>query len=50
MTLDERITRCAILAEEAQKLAGEAEGPFKELYLRIATDWLALAHEIRKSS
>ena len=48
MTADERVRRCTILAEEAQRLAGEAEGSFKELYLQIAADWLTLALEIRK--
>ena len=46
MTNAQRAHRCAVLAAEAQKLAEDAAPNFREMYLSIAQEWLALANAI----
>lgn len=46
MTPAQRARRCAILAEQAQKLADAADGKFKPRYLELAAQWLALGREV----
>ena len=48
MTREQRIKRCAVLAEQAQKLANDANAKFKPLYLRLADEWLTLAQEMQR--
>jgi hypothetical protein len=46
LTIAERIRRCAILAEEAKKLAETASASMRVHYLKLAEQWLELAHEM----
>ena len=49
LTPAERVRRCRLMATEAQALAEKATPEFAERYLRIADDWLSLAHAVEKS-
>jgi hypothetical protein len=48
LTIAERIRRCTILAEEAQKLAETASASMRVHYLKFAEQWLELAHEMAR--
>jgi hypothetical protein len=50
LTLAERIARCALLAEEALKLAENASPAMREGYLKLAEQWLDLASEMRREA
>ena len=43
MTPAQRIARCMVLAEEAQKLANAADKRFKSIYLQLVHHWLTIA-------
>jgi hypothetical protein len=43
MTPAQRIARCMILAEEAQKLANASDKKFKSIYLQLVHHWLTIA-------
>jgi hypothetical protein len=49
MTPAQRIKRCTTLAEEAQKLADQADEKFKPFYLDLTAQWFSLAREIRRA-
>ena len=49
MTPAQRIARCAVLAEEALKLADQADGKFRPKYLQLADQWLTLAREMQRA-
>ena len=46
----ERVRRCRLWAEEAQKLAQGAPPKMAANYLSIAADWLKLASEMEENS
>ena len=55
LTMAERITQCATMAQDAQTIADEAVPKMKEDYLQLANHWLNLARalaetEIRQNS
>ena len=50
LTLEQRIRRCHLMAEEAQKLAKTAPTEIAETYLQIANDWLQLAVEMQNAA
>ena len=50
MTLSQRVRRCTILAEQAQRLADQSDEKFKPLYLDLAVQWLILANEISRAA
>jgi hypothetical protein len=47
ISVAERIRRCAILAEEALKLAETASPAMREHYLKLSEQWLGLASEMQ---
>jgi hypothetical protein len=49
MTTAQRVQRCTILAEEAQKLAHEASDELKPFYLKLADRWLMLGMALQSS-
>jgi hypothetical protein len=50
MTPQQQINRCTILAEEAQKLAEQADEKFEPLYRDLTLKWLTLATELSRSA
>ena len=46
----ERVNCCLALAQEAQKLADQANEKFKPLYLDMRDQWLTLASEIANAA
>jgi hypothetical protein len=50
MTPAQRVKRCIVLANEAQKLADQAGEKFKPLYADLAAQWQMLAAEIGKAA
>jgi len=49
LTVEQRLRRCHLMAEEAQKLAEAAPAEMAGTYLQIATDWLQLATEMQNA-
>ena len=49
LTVEQRIRRCHLMAEQAQELAKAAPTEIAETYLRIARDWRHLAMEMKKA-
>jgi hypothetical protein len=50
LSIEHRIRRCRLMAEEAMKLAQSTSPTVAELYLEIAGNWLKLADEMSRSS
>jgi len=50
LTPAERIRYCGLMAEEARALAEIALPRMKEIYLKLAGQWLDLAAEISRSA
>jgi hypothetical protein len=46
----ERIRRCRLMADQAQKLAKSTTGTMKMTYLSLAKDWETLAFDIEQNS
>ena len=46
----ERVKCCLALAQEAQKLANQANEKFKPIYLDMRDQWLTLAQEITSAA
>jgi hypothetical protein len=47
LTVEQRVRRCHLMAEEAQKHAKSAPAEIAGTYLQIANDWLQLAAEMQ---
>ena len=48
LTTAERARRCKLLSDEARHLAEAAPPETREIYLRLATEWLHLATHIQR--
>jgi hypothetical protein len=47
LTAPQRAQYCKLMAEAAQKFARTAPHQMKEIYLRLANEWLALEQELQ---
>ena len=47
LTVEQRVRRCHLMAEDAQKLAKTAPAAIAATYLQVANDWLQLAAEMQ---
>ena len=50
LTVEQRLRRCHLMAQEARELAKTAPTEIAETYLQIAKDWLQLATEMQKAA
>jgi hypothetical protein len=50
LSIEQRVRRCRLMAEEARLLAEGAPEKLKEEYRAIAADWLQLAIAIARSA
>jgi hypothetical protein len=48
LTIAQRVSRCRILAHEAETLAAHSATHMKSLYLDLATQWKTLSEEIER--
>ena len=49
LSINDRIRKCRAMAREAEDLAALADRDVREVYMDLAQQWLALAHEIEDS-